>query len=125
MVVWNKDVCKYRESLDPEPDTYSRRSGLPEGDVPPDYVAKYATPDAHLQLLRTLDCYFDHFKRLSRLELKALSPVAAVLNLLPEGWEAKVCKAIDDEHGLILITHSQGRPRKHLKKVLFDLYMYL
>jgi hypothetical protein len=38
--------------------------------------------------------------------LKALGPVAAVLNMLPEGWDAKVCKAIDDEHGLILITHS-------------------
>jgi hypothetical protein len=106
MVVWNKDVCKYRESLEPQPDIFSRRVGLAEGAVPPDYVAKYAAPEAHLQLLRSLDFYFDNFKRLSRLELKALGPVAAVLNMLPEGWDAKVCKAIDDEHGLILISHS-------------------
>jgi len=75
MVVWNKDVCKYRESQQQEAqsDVFSRRpaGGLAEGAVPPDYVAKYAAPEAHLQLLRSLDFYFDSFKRLSRLELKA------------------------------------------------------
>jgi hypothetical protein len=75
MVVWNKDVCKYRESQQQEAqsDIFSRRpaGGLAEGAVPPDYVAKYAAPEAHLQLLRSLDFYFDSFKRLSRLELKA------------------------------------------------------
>ena len=74
MVVWNKDVCKYRESQQQEAqsDVFSRRTlGLAEGAVPPDYVAKYAAPEAHLQLLRSLDFYFDSFKRLSRLELKA------------------------------------------------------
>jgi hypothetical protein len=111
MVMWNKEVCKYREATEPNPDSnmemFTRR-GLAEGAVPPDYVAKYATPETHLQLVRTLDFHFDNFKRINKLDLKNMNPVAVVLNLLPEGWEAKVCKAVDDEHGLIVINHSQG-----------------
>ena len=112
MAVWNKDVCKLREAMDLSQHTNAEmfcRRGLADGDVPPAYVAKYSTPDAHLQLLRTLDFHFDNLKRLSRFDLKALNPVAVVINLLPEGWDAKVCRVVDDEHGLIVITHSQGQ----------------
>jgi hypothetical protein len=111
MVVWNKEWCKYREATEPNPDSnmemFTRR-GLAEGAVPPEYMVKYGTTDAQLQLVRTLDFHFDNFKRISKLDLKNINPVAVVLNLLPEGWDAKVWKAIDDENGLILITHSQG-----------------
>merc|ERR1711962_739221 len=44
------------------------------------------------------------FKRLSKLEFKSLNPVAVLINLLPQTWEAKVVKAVDAENGVIQIS---------------------
>ena len=45
-------------------------------------------------LLSSLDATWDNLKRLARLELKAINPVAAVLNLLPLNWDARIIKVI-------------------------------
>ena len=46
-------------------------------------------------LLSSLDVTWDNLKRLARLELKAINPVASVLNLLPLNWDARIIKVID------------------------------
>ena len=48
-------------------------------------------------LLSSLDATWDSLKRLARLELKAINPVAAVLNLLPINWEAGIVKVIKQQ----------------------------
>ena len=48
-------------------------------------------------LLSSLDATWDNLKRLARLELKAINPVAAVLNLLPINWEARIVKVIQQQ----------------------------
>lgn len=48
-------------------------------------------------LLSSLDATWDNLKRLARLELKAINPVAAVLNLLPINWDARIVKVITVE----------------------------
>ena len=45
-------------------------------------------------LLSSLDATWDSLKRLARLELKAINPVASVLNLLPLNWDARIIKVI-------------------------------
>ena len=45
-------------------------------------------------LLSSLDATWDNLKRLARLELKAINPVASVLNLLPLNWDARIIKVI-------------------------------
>ena len=45
-------------------------------------------------LLSSLDATWDRLKRLARLELKAINPVASVLNLLPLNWDARIIKVI-------------------------------
>ena len=66
--------------------TYTSRSCLclqeMAGDVP------------RAALLSSLDATWDSLKRLARLELKAINPVAAVLNLLPINWDARIVKVI-------------------------------
>jgi hypothetical protein len=82
---------------------YSRR-GLQDGQLPPAYITRYSSIEARAGLIRQLDKQFDAFKRLSRLELKAIQPVPVLLNLLPEEWEAKVVKLVDQEHGVVQIS---------------------
>ena len=48
-------------------------------------------------LLSSLDATWDSLKRLAMLELKAINPVAAVLNLLPINWEARIVKVIQQQ----------------------------
>ena len=52
-------------------------------------------------LLSSLDATWDNLKRLARLELKAINPVAAVLNLLPLNWDARIVKVIP-LHGILI-----------------------
>ena len=59
-------------------------------------------------LLSSLDATWDTFKRLARLELKAINPVAAVLNLLPLNWDARIVKMVDSENGVISVQHKEA-----------------
>lgn len=105
--MWNKDLCAYKESLDLRPDSRNMqfRQGLQEGGVPPNYIAMYSSEEAHRQLIRSLDQQFDNFKRVAKLNQTTIVPVAVSLNFLPADWEAKIYKAVDDEHGVIIIQH--------------------
>ena len=110
MVVWNKDVCKMREQQNTRVENWSMfsRRGLETGKVPPGYVHMYSLPENHLKLIRSLETHFDNFKRLIKLDLKNLNAVPVLLNLLPDSWEAKVYKVVDDENGVIIIKHKRG-----------------
>ena len=57
-------------------------------------------------LLSSLDATWDSLKRLARLELKAINPVAAVLNLLPINWDARIVKVITVAVDLAWHDHS-------------------
>merc|ERR1719447_2388861 len=105
MVLWNLAASNPTVV---EGDMYARR-GLQEGSLPPAYSARYALAEARASLVRELDNLWDGWKRLARLDLKSINPVPVVLNLLPEEWEAKVVKVIDQENGVIQITSKQLR----------------
>lgn len=108
MVIWNKDVCSLAEErVGGGMHMFSRR-GLEEGGVPPAYVARYTQDKARAGLIQELDTMFDNFKKLCKLDMKSINPVPVILNLLPEDWEAKVVKVVDQENGVICISHRKG-----------------
>ncbi len=110
MVVWNKDVCKYREAQVGEAGSWQqlRNPGLADGQVPPGYKEMYGNPENHAKLIKSLDCHFNNFKNIAKLPLKNISSVPVLLNMLPSSWEASVYKVVDDENGVIVIKHRRG-----------------
>ena len=83
---------------------FSRRLVEP-GDLPLTWSQEVSRDAARLQILSSLDHTWDTFKRLNKLDLKMIHPVAVVMNLLPEHWEASIVKAVDHENGVICIQH--------------------
>ena len=108
MVIWNKDLCKEAEERVGSTTHMFSRRGLEEGGVPPAYVVKFTPDTARVELVQELDSMFDNFKKLCKLGLKSINPVPVILNLLPEDWEAKVVKVVDQENGVICISHRKG-----------------
>ena len=80
-----------------------------EGALPPPYIARYSSLGARASLLKELENQFDTFKRLAKLDVKTISPVPVLLNLLPPEWQGQVVKVVDGEHGVVqLSTREQG-----------------
>ena len=72
------------------------------------YFQEMAGDVPRAALLSSLDATWDTLKRLARLELKAINPVAAVLNLLPLNWDARIVKMVDSENGVISVKHKEA-----------------
>ena len=99
LAVWNTQACRL-------PTDHSAMYARREGGLPTAYIARYSSVAARVELVRELDRTFDAWKRLGRLELRAVTPVPVLLNLLPAGWEAAVVKAVDGEHGVVQLSTS-------------------
>eukprot|EP00090_Calanus_glacialis_P023375 TRINITY_DN36059_c0_g1_i1.p1 TRINITY_DN36059_c0_g1~~TRINITY_DN36059_c0_g1_i1.p1 ORF type:complete len:2018 (-),score=588.94 TRINITY_DN36059_c0_g1_i1:318-5702(-) len=73
-----------------------------------DFKKRYGRLKEKLELKKTLDHQFDSFKRMTRLENSSWSssfvPVHAVLNGLPEGWQAVVVAVVNREFGIIRVS---------------------
>jgi len=108
MVIWNKEFCSMAEERVGGGMTMFSRRGLEEGGVPPAYVVSYTSDKIRNGLIKELDNLFDSFKSLCKLDLKSINPVPVILNLLPEDWEARVVKVVDQENGVICINHRKG-----------------
>ena len=110
MVVWNKEVCKYRETQVEEAGSWSqlRNPGLADGQVPQGYKEMYGNPENHAKLIKSMDIHFNDFKNITKLPLKNISGVPVLVNMLPSSWEASVYKVVDDENAVICIKHKRG-----------------
>ena len=79
-----------------------------------DFNRRYGRLKEKLELKKTLDLQFDSFKRLTKLELSSWSsgflPVHAVLNGLPQGWQAVVVAVVNREFGIIRISRTNEMP---------------
>ena len=107
LILWNTETCRAEEERMAASAFYSRR-GLEPGQVPQNYVAKLSSLSARTELVRQLDLTWDRLKSLCKFDMKAIHPVAAILNLLPADWEARVDKIVDQENGVICVTHKDG-----------------
>ena len=67
-----------------------------------------ASDGTRMRLVSDINRTWDTFKRLSKFEMKSVWPVAAILNLLPDMWQAKIVKMVDQENGVICIQHKMG-----------------
>eukprot|EP00092_Neocalanus_flemingeri_P001498 GFUD01001599.1.p1 GENE.GFUD01001599.1~~GFUD01001599.1.p1 ORF type:complete len:972 (-),score=277.02 GFUD01001599.1:75-2990(-) len=108
MVIWNKDMCSVAEERAGAGVNMFSRRGLEEGGVPPAYVVRFTADKVRAGLIQELDTLFDHFKSLCKLDYKSVNPVPIILNLLPEDWEARVVKVVDQDNGVICINHRKG-----------------
>ena len=108
LVLWNTERCRGEEERRAASAFIYSRRGLEPGQVPHSYITKYSSLSARAELVRQLDQTWDRVKSLCKFELKAIHPVAAILNLLPADWEAKVDKIVDQENGVICISHKDG-----------------
>ena len=86
---------------------FSRRL-VEAGDLPLSWVQQMSGDQARAELVASLDTTWDTFKKLCKFELKAIHPVAAILNLLPSSWEARIVKVVDADHGVICIQPRQS-----------------
>ena len=79
-----------------------------------DFNTRYGRLKEKLELKKTLDQQFDTFKRLTKLESSPWSrsflPVHAVLNGLPQGWQAVVVAVVNREFGIIRISRTDEQP---------------
>ena len=108
LVLWNTERCRAEEErMATSAFIYSRR-GLEEGQVPHNYITRFSSLSARTDLVRQLDLTWDRLKSLCKFDLKAVHPVAAILNLLPADWEARVDKIVDHENGVICVSHKDG-----------------
>merc|ERR1719312_1084406 len=82
------------------------------GQLLPEYLSKYGPHERRVSFVAELDMYHDQMKNILRLNLSSYSPdfvpVQAVLNGLPHHWQAQVVAALDEDLGIIKISHSQG-----------------
>ena len=108
LILWNTERCRAEEDrLAASAVIFSRR-GLEEGQLPQNFITKFSSEAARTELVRELDLTWDSLKSLCKFDQKAIHPVAAVLSLLPADWEAKVEKIVDQENGVICISHRDG-----------------
>ena len=110
LIIWNKEVCRAeeeRQGVGRGDGMFSRRQ-VEEGDLPLSWVQEMAGDVSRTALLTALDTTWDSLKRLARLDLKSITPVAAVLNLLPLNWEAKIVKMVDSDNGVISVQHREA-----------------
>ena len=108
LILWNTEHCRAEEErLAASAVMFSRR-GLEDGQIPQNFISKYSSLEARTELVKQLDLTWDYIKSLCKFDLKSIHPVAAILNLLPADWEARVEKIVDHENGVIGISHKDG-----------------
>ena len=89
------------------------RAGRDEADhIPKEYIDKFQPYEARLTLVAELDRIHDLFKKNLRKHRPITNtnfiPVHAVLNGLPGDWIAEIVAAVDQDFGIIKISHSLG-----------------
>ena len=109
MIIWNKDVCRAEEERSVGGGGMFSRRLIEAGDLPLSWLQEMASEQARTRLVSDLDRTWDTYKRLSKFEMKSVWPVAAILNLLPEQWQARIVKMVDLENGVICIQHKMGQ----------------
>jgi len=82
------------------------------GKLLPAYLSMYGPHEKRVSLVNELNDHHDQMKSILKLCMSSLAPefvpVEAVLNGLPNFWKAQVVAALNDDFGIIRITHSQG-----------------
>ena len=79
----------------------------------PEYFAMYKPWEERVKLVEELDRHHDGLKNILQLQNGPKDPhylpVQAILNGLPEGWQAEVVAVVSEELGMIKVTQSMGR----------------
>jgi len=79
-----------------------------------DFKKRYSSIKEKLELKKLLDKQFDTFKRMTKLDnsswSNSFSPVHAVLNGLPQDWQAVVVAVVNTEFGIIRLSRIHGEP---------------
>ena len=105
---------------------YSRVAEGKTDDIPKEYIERFQPFEARVALVSELDRIHDLVKKnLRRHRLITNTnfiPVHAVLNGLPEDWIAEIVAAVDQDFGIIKISHARGHSLGRGVHILYALF---
>ena len=92
----------------------------------PEYFAMYKPWEERVKLVEELDRHHDGMKNILQLHHgpkdSRYLPVQAILNGLPEGWQAEVVSGVSEELGVIKVSQSMGRDLAPGVRALFAMF---